>query len=112
MHEMSITESLLDISLAEAQKAGAKRISVIHLRIGALTGVVADSVAFYLDFLAKGTLAEGARLATTVVPATLSCAACNTTFPVDGPAFSCPTCRGQVQIAGGRELFIESLEVE
>ncbi len=112
MHEMSITQSLLDIALAEAQKARAKRITAIHLKIGALTGVVADSISFYLDFLAKGTPAEGAKLAATVMPVTARCPACNITFPAEELIFACPTCGGAAQVASGRELFIESIEVE
>lgn len=114
MHEMSITQSLLDIVLAEAEKAGAKRVTAIHLKIGAFTGVVADAVAFYLDFLAKDTPAEGARLVATTVPATIYCPACNATWPatVDDLVFLCPSCHGPVQITGGHDLFVESIEVE
>ena len=112
MHEMSITQSLLEIALTEAQKAQAKRITAIHLKIGALTGVVADSLSFYLDFLAKGTPAEGAKLVATVMPVTARCPSCNTTFPAEELIFACPTCGGVAQIVSGRELFIESLEVE
>jgi len=114
MHEMSITQSLLEITLAEARKAGARRVTAIHLKIGALTGVVADSVAFYLDILAKDTPAEGARLVATTVPAITYCPACQATWQatMDDLLFLCPSCQGPVQITGGRELFIESIEVE
>ncbi len=112
MHEMSITQSLLDVALAEAAKAGAKRITAINVRIGALTGIVEESVAMYLDLLAKDTPAEGVHLVATVVPVTAHCVACDLTFPVDDLAFVCPKCGGMAQAATGRELFIESLEVE
>jgi hydrogenase nickel incorporation protein HypA/HybF len=112
LHEMSITQSLLDLAMVEAEKARATRITAIHLRIGVLTGVVAESVSFYLDFLAKGTPAEGAKLVATVVPVTARCTACGTTFPADDLIFTCPECGGKAQVAGGRELFMESLEVE
>ena len=112
MHEMAITESLVEIALAEAEKAGAKRITAINLKIGALTGVVAESVSFYMDLVAKGTLAEGARLVTTVLPVTANCPACRSDFAVEDLVFLCPTCGGPGQVVTGRELFIESLEIE
>ena len=112
MHEMAITESLLEIALAEANKAGAKRITAINLKIGALTGVVADSISFYMELVAKGTPAEGARLVTTVLPVTDRCPACGADFPVEDLVFLCPTCGGPGQVVTGRELMIESLEIE
>jgi hydrogenase nickel incorporation protein HypA/HybF len=112
MHEMAITQSLLEISLAEAAKAGAGRVTVIRLKVGALTGIVPDSVAFYLDMLAKGTPAEGARLVAEVVPVTARCPACDHTFPVEDLVFLCPRCGGPAQLATGRELAVESLEVD
>lgn len=112
MHEMSITQSLLEVALAEAAKSGARRITAINIKIGALTGVVEESVAMYLDFLAKDTPAEGARLVATAMPVTAHCAACDITFPVEDLVFVCPRCGGMAQVVTGRELFIESLEIE
>ena len=112
MHELAITQSLLDISLAEAAKAGAGRVTVIRLKIGALTGIVPDSVAFYLEMLAKGTPAEGAKLVADVMPVTSRCAACDLTFPVEDLVFLCPRCAGPSQLVTGRELSVESLEVD
>ena len=112
MHEMAITESLVEIALAEADKAGAKRITAINLKIGALTGVVAESVSFYMELVAKGTLAEGARLVTTVLPVTAHCPACRSDFRRGGPGLPLPDVRRPGQVVTGRELFIESLEIE
>lgn len=112
MHEMAITESLVEIALAEAEKAGAKRIAAVHLKIGALTGIVPESVEFYMGMVAKGTKAEGARLITTLLPVTAHCPACGSDFSVDDLVFLCPTCGGPGQVVTGRELLIESIEVE
>jgi hydrogenase nickel incorporation protein HypA/HybF len=112
MHEMSITQSLLGIALAEATRAGAQRIKTIRLKVGAITGVVPDSVAFYLELLARGTMAEGVCLEATIMPATGYCPACKASFPADDLIFVCPQCQGPAQVSGGRELLMESLEVE
>lgn len=109
---MAITESLVEIAVAEAQKAGARRVTAINLKIGALTGIVPESVTFYMDLVAKGTLAEGARLATTVLPVTAHCPACDAGFAVEDLVFLCPKCGGPGQVVTGRELLIESLEIE
>ena len=62
MHELSITESILDITLRHARQAGAGRVTNLYLVIGQLASIVDDSVQFYWDIVAKGTLAEGAHL--------------------------------------------------
>lgn len=112
MHELVITQSILDIALNEAEKHSAERIVAIHLKVGALTQVVPECVEFYLGVLAKGTIAEGARLKTTIVPLTARCEKCDLIFPVEGFCFLCPRCGGATSVASGRELYIESLEVE
>ena len=62
MHELSITQSILDIALQAAAARGGGRITAIRLAIGPFSGVVPDCVQMYLDVLAKGTAAEGARI--------------------------------------------------
>ena len=62
MHELSVTESILEISLRHANKVNAKRITNLYLVIGQLASIVDDSVQFYWDIISKGTIAEGAML--------------------------------------------------
>ena len=59
MHELSITQSILDISLKAAKEQHATRIRAIRLKIGAFSGVVPECVQMYLDVLAKGTPGRG-----------------------------------------------------
>lgn len=47
MHELSITQSMLELALSEAKKANASRIDKISLIIGEMSGVVDESVKFY-----------------------------------------------------------------
>ena len=54
MHELGVTQNILQIALEHAQKAGAKKIHRIHLVIGGLSGVIDESVQFYFDFVSQG----------------------------------------------------------
>ena len=113
MHELSITQNMLEIVLDYARNNDANSVGKINLVIGELTGYVADSVQFYFDLLSKGTLAEGAVLNFTSVPARGKCRACGASFELKEFDWLCPDCQSkEVDIVAGRELFVESIEVE
>jgi hydrogenase nickel incorporation protein HypA/HybF len=113
MHEQSIVESLLTLAVKSAEKANARKIISIHLVVGDYTGVLEDAVNFYFGFLSKDTLAAGAQIHYTHVPGQLRCRDCDILFPLQKRDYHCPTCEGRrVEIVGGRELYIENMEVE
>jgi hydrogenase nickel incorporation protein HypA/HybF len=113
MHEQSIVESLLVLALDNAGKANARRIISINLVVGDYTGVVEDAVSFYFSFLSKDTIASGAKINFKHVPGQLRCRDCDILFPLQKHEYQCPKCDGRrVEIVGGRELYIENMEVE
>jgi hydrogenase nickel incorporation protein HypA/HybF len=113
MHEQSIVEALLALAIEKAQASGAARIHRIHLVVGDLSGVVDESVEFYFGFLSRDTIAAQARLAFRHVPAQLRCRDCDNTFVPEKMNLRCPGCGQQrVEIVAGRELYLDSLEVE
>ncbi|MCX7681361.1 MAG: hydrogenase maturation nickel metallochaperone HypA [Anaerolineae bacterium] len=113
MHELSVTQSILDIALAHARQAGATRVLRINLVIGELSGLVGEYLQFYFDFLSRETLAEGAELTFQNVPARLRCLHCGTEYEPESADWTCPQCGAlQPAIVGGRELLVESIEVE
>jgi hydrogenase nickel incorporation protein HypA/HybF len=113
MHEQNIVESFLALALKNAEKANARNIVSIDLVVGDYTGVVEDAVGFYFGFLSKDTIAAGAKLNYTHVAAQLRCRDCDLLFPIKKRDYRCPKCKGRrVEIIGGRELYIENMEVE
>lgn len=113
MHELSITENILTIVLEKAEEAKASRVSKINLVIGELSGVVDECVEFYFGFLSKDTIAAQASLSFRHPPIQLRCHKCNTIFSPDDRNWTCPNCQEQaVEIISGRDLYIESIEVE
>jgi hydrogenase nickel incorporation protein HypA/HybF len=104
---------MLNLVLEQAEKAKAKRVGKIRLVIGEMTGVVSECVQFYFDFLSKGTPAEGAALAIKAVPTQAKCRECGKVFELEEFDWTCPNCRGNnIEILSGKELFVESIEVE
>jgi len=92
MHEFAVTKSMFNLVLQHAEQAGAGRVGKINLVIGEMTGVVGDCVKFYMDFLSKDTVVEGAVLDITMVPVKARCNDCGETFELQEFERTCPTC--------------------
>lgn len=113
VHELSITENILKISLEAAAAQGASRIRTIRLRMGPFCGVVPECVQMYLDVLGKGTPAEGARIEAHTVPLRVLCRDCGREGEVTRTHIACPHCGSiRLQRLSGREFLVESLEVD
>lgn len=113
MHELSVTESILEISLRHAHQANAKHITNLYLVIGQLASIVDDSVQFYWDIVSKGTIADGATLHFRRIPATLACMDCNHHYNPSDNSFSCPVCNSDhVKVISGDEFFMEAIDVD
>ena len=114
MHELSVTQSILEIALDYANRNQATKIIEIHLQIGEVTDFDDEWIQRYFDFVSKGTIAEGAKLRITRIPAQLQCQTCSFIFPLDRSTWNsqCPSCQSKVtQLISGREFRIEALEV-
>ena len=114
MHELPVTQAILDTALAAAQQAGGQRILAIDLVIGELSGIVDDSVQFYFDILSRDTPAQGAQLRFQRQPAKVACQDCGYAYDAAPPlAPFCPVCGSlHVQVSGGRQFHLESIEID
>src|SRR4026207_1534095 len=113
MHELAVTESLLKIAVEHAEKANAQSVTDLHIVIGDLASMVDDSIHFYWDIIARGTIAERARLDFRRVPAELQCNTCSEKYQPTDKELICPNCHGiGAKIISGEEFFVESIDVE
>ncbi|MEM4724957.1 MAG: hydrogenase maturation nickel metallochaperone HypA [Candidatus Hadarchaeum sp.] len=113
MHELSITQHMLNIVVDHAQRAGAKRVIAIHLVVGELTGFIDDSIQFYFDMLSPDTIAAGATLNIRRVSAHLRCRVCGAEFAPKDSNWLCPQCSAVGgDVLAGREFLIESIEIQ
>jgi len=113
MHELSVTQGILDIALEKAREAQASRIARINLVVGELSSIVDDCVQFYFDFLSEGSIAKGATLSFTRIPMQVRCRNCGLSFSPDKSSWNCPQCdKWDVEVIAGREFYIDSIEVE
>jgi len=114
VHELSLVYGMIDAVTDAARAAGALKVKTVTLRVGALAGVVEDALQFSYDVATEGTMLEGSRLVIRHPPVVIRCETCQQDRELAGiQSFRCPVCdTPSIDIRQGRELEIESLEIE
>jgi hydrogenase nickel incorporation protein HypA/HybF len=113
MHELSIAMDIVDAALEEARQRGV-HVTAVHLRLGALSGVVKDALLFSYEVACQDTPLQGSQLIVEEVPVVVFCPQCKEprTLP-SVQAFTCPECGAATgNILQGKELEVFALEVE
>lgn len=113
MHELSIALSLVDMAREEAEKLGG-RVCALHLRIGALSGVVPEALMASYEMACAATPLEGSRLVIEDVPVVVYCPQCDAERELSSVQFFCCAVCGTPtsQVERGRELELFALEIE
>ena len=113
MHELAITESILEIALRHARAQNAQRITDLYLVMWKWSSVVDDSIQFYWDTISDGTIAKGASLHFKRVPVILKCLDCGEEYEPKREELVCPKCgSAHIKVKSGDEFHLESIEVE
>ena len=103
----------MKIAVEHAEKANARRVTDLHIVIGDLASMVDDSIQFYWDIIAEGTIAQGARLHFQRIPGEMTCGSCGHVFAPGDGTFECPSCGSSfVRITKGDEFRVESIDVK
>jgi hydrogenase nickel incorporation protein HypA/HybF len=115
MHELPVTEGILNIVLKHAASAGVKKVVSISLKIGEMSDLEDEWIQRYFDYLSKDTVAQGAKLKIERVPVTIRCNVCSEVYPVDIRKVSdacCPACGSDKgSMVSGREYHVKDMEV-
>lgn len=110
MHEMSITQGIIDLCL---EHAGDRRVRTLDVEIGELSSVVPEAVEFCFEACSRETLLEGARLNIIRVPGVGQCLECGRETPLTELYGSCRQCgSSRVAIVSGEELRVREIEVD
>ncbi|HEX6036279.1 MAG TPA: hydrogenase maturation nickel metallochaperone HypA [Anaerolineales bacterium] len=113
MHESGLTEDLFTHTMQHARASNAQRVTRVRVIIGALSDATPESIRFYFDSLASGTIAEGADLEFDRAPGKAHCAACGHNVMIDELFTTCPECGAYaLQVTSGNDVYLESLEVQ
>ncbi|MEN6458356.1 MAG: hydrogenase maturation nickel metallochaperone HypA [Thermoguttaceae bacterium] len=114
MHELAIVDALIEqVNETLDRTAERGRVLRIELSVGRLSGVSCDSLRFAFGLLASGTAVQDAEIVIQEPKAVCNCRACHARTEIDALVVECPQCgSGDVLIEGGRELVLQSIEVE
>jgi hydrogenase nickel incorporation protein HypA/HybF len=112
MHELSIAMSIVDAAVEESQRRGVQ-VSAVHLRLGALSGVVKDALMFSYEVACQDTPLEGSQLIVEEVPVIVFCVPCQKEQVLQSvQLFQCPECgTPTMDVRQGKELEVFALEV-
>jgi hydrogenase nickel incorporation protein HypA/HybF len=109
MHELSITQSMVELCITSA---GGRRVLSVTMEIGELSGMVPDAVEFCFDACTRDTPLEGANLIIERIPGRGRCD-CGIESLLHTYYDPCPACGGfSLTITAGEELRVRELEVE
>ncbi len=113
MHELGIASAILERVEREAQQRPGARMVKVGVRVGELSGVDPDALAFGFEALVKDTRWEPLPLDVHLCRRKQLCLACGNDFIAERMETACPDC-GNTDTAGvgGDELDIEYIEVD
>jgi hydrogenase nickel incorporation protein HypA/HybF len=114
MHEMAVAENIIKVveeKLVEQDRKGT--VTRINLKIGKLTCVEPEALKLSFEVISQETPFQKACLIIDSIPITGRCNDCHKNFSLDDLEFTCPFCGSfKIEIKTGKELFIESFEIE
>lgn len=113
MHESGLTEDLFTHAMQHAREANAKRVMRVRVIIGELSDATPESIRFYFDSMAAGTIAEGADLEFDRAPGQAHCTSCGNDVAISELFSTCPRCGAfALEVTSGNGVYLDSLEVQ
>ena len=108
MHELAITQSVVE---AVTERTGDARVARVRVRVGRLSGVVPDAMRFCFELVTAGTPLEGAALDIERPEGRGRCRSCGDALALADLILLCPCGSADVEVLGGRELAVASVEL-
>ena len=113
MHELAVCQALVEQASDIVRQHGAKCASRLRLRVGPLSGVVAELLASAFPLAAAGTCVDGAALDIVDTPVRVQCLTCGTQSDALPNRLLCGSCGDwHTRLIAGDELILESVELE
>ena len=113
MHEMSLAQ---DIVVSIGEHVGSEKlpfVTKVTMEIGAVSGVVPESLHFAFDASIEGTPLSAATMSSAIVPFVVHCYQCGRDSQNDNGFMLCSYCdSSDVAIISGTELILKQIELK
>lgn len=111
MHELSVAQNILDIVFDHVPEPQRLLVRSVRVRVGTMSGVVADSLEFCFSAVIAGGPLASARLEIESIPFVLRCDSCGAESSNDSGVPFCPSCGALARIVSGTELQVREIEL-
>lgn len=113
MHELAMVRGIYNVINEKIKEYGVSRVKQVKLIVGELTGVEDTIMKSCFEIYVQTTPVEGATLVIERIPVKVRCRICRNEYETKIPFSECADCGNKsFQIISGKELYIESMEVE
>lgn len=111
MHELALTQSIVDIVAERARQEGMDAVTRITLELGLAAGIEPAALVFCFDVITSSTIAQGAELVIETIALQARCRSCACDFEPERLVAACPQCGSYASsLTRGREFRIKSFE--
>ena len=108
MHELGLTQSIVEIV---GDHANGRKVKRVTLEVGRFAGIMSEAVLFCFDLAAQGTALEGASLEIREIEARARCSVCGNEFIQDTLYMPCPCGAHDFERVSGEELLVREYEL-
>lgn len=115
MHELSIAQNIVAsvMDYLERHHPNCKKVAAVGVRVGLLTDLSPDALAFGYEVSCKGTVLDGSTIKIEKVPVTALCRDCGQRTTIEDLFFRCAICQsGNLEMETGMELDLAWIEIE
>jgi hydrogenase nickel incorporation protein HypA/HybF len=112
MHELSIAKGIIDIVREAVPEKNTGRVTSVHVKVGASSGVVPECLDFSFTALVAGSPLAQVQLNIELVPFAAECLSCKKSFENTAGLVVCPECGGRkTRVISGIELHVTEIEL-
>ena len=115
MHELSIAQNIVAsvVDYLERHHPHCNKVAAVGVRVGLLTDLSPDALAFGYEVSCKGTALDGSTIEIERVPVTALCQDCGKRTTVENLLFRCSDCQsGNIEMETGMELDLAWVQIE
>lgn len=113
MHEVALCQNAFEIIEQHAKQHHAQRVTGVWLELSAVSCIEESAVHFCFDIICRNTLAQGAALHVSIVPAQAQCRDCRRTIQITQFEAGCPHCGSRnLHIDSSGSMQVKQIEVE